>query len=47
MWQLWWQASRASAPSTGTLRWVLTLDGDRLARSHAPAAHHARTGDAA
>ena len=47
MWQLWWQASRASAPTTGPLRWVLTLDGHRLADSHAPAAHHAHSGDAA
>jgi hypothetical protein len=47
MWELCWQANRASAPSTGPLRWVLTLDGHRLAGSHAPAAHHADTGGAA
>ena len=47
LWELRWQASRTSAPSTGPLRWVLTLDGHRLAGSHVPAAHHASTGDAA
>lgn len=47
MWELWWRANRASAPTTGPLRWVLTLDGHRLAGSHVPAAHHASTGDAA
>ena len=47
MWELWWQASRESAPSTGPLRWVLTLDGHRLAGSHLPAPHHAHARDAA
>jgi len=46
MWELWWQANRASAPSTGPLRWVLILDGHRLAGSHVPAAHRAAAGDA-
>ncbi len=26
-WELWWQASRATVPSTGPLRWVLTPTG--------------------
>jgi hypothetical protein len=47
MWELWWQASRATVPSTGPLRWVLTLDGDRLAGNHLPAPHHAHAKDAA
>jgi hypothetical protein len=47
MWDLWWQAGRASAPSNGLLRWVPTLDGHRLAGSHLPAADPAGTGDAA
>jgi hypothetical protein len=47
MWELWWQANRATVPSTGPLRWVLTLDGHRLAGSHLPAPHHADARDAA
>ena len=47
MWELWWQASRATVPSTGPLRWVLTLDGHRLAGNHLPAPHHAHAKDAA
>jgi len=47
MWEVWWQANRAAAPSDGPLRWVVTLDGHRLAGSHVPGAHHAGTGDAA
>ena len=47
MWELWWQANRASAPTTGPLRWVLTLDGHRLAGSHVPAARYAGAGAAA
>jgi len=31
MWEAWWQANRAVTPETGTLTWVLTLDGHRLA----------------
>jgi len=47
MWELWWQASRASVPSTGPLTWVLTLDGHRLAGCHLPAAEDdAATGQA-
>jgi len=47
MWELWCQANRATVPSTGPLRWVLTLDGHRLAGSHLPAPHHADARDAA
>jgi hypothetical protein len=47
MWELWWQANRATVPSAGPLRWVLTLDGNRLAGSHLPAPHHADARDAA
>jgi hypothetical protein len=47
LWELWWQASRDTVPSTGPLRWVLTLDGHRLAGSHLPAPHHAHARDAA
>lgn len=39
MWELWWQANRATVPSAGPLRWVLTLDGHRLAGSYLPAPH--------
>ena len=39
--------NRATVPSTGPLRWVLTLDGNRLAGSHLPAPHHADARDAA
>ena len=31
------QADRAAVPAEGPLRWVLTLDGRRLAGSHMPA----------
>jgi hypothetical protein len=31
MWELWWQANRATVPSEGPLIWVLALDGHRLA----------------
>ncbi len=47
MWELWWQANRATVPSGGPLRWVLTLDEHRLAGSHLPAPHHADASDAA
>ena len=47
MWELWWQANRETVPGTGQLRWVLTLDGHRLAGSHLPAPHHAHARDAA
>ena len=46
MWDLWWQANRASAPSDGAPRWVLALDGHRLAGSHLSAARRAGAGDA-
>jgi hypothetical protein len=46
IWELWWQANRATVPSAGPLRWVLTLDGRRLAGSHLPAPHHADARDA-
>ncbi len=41
MWQLCSQANRATVPSTGQLRWVLTIDGYRLADSHLATSHHA------
>ena len=47
IWELWWHAKPATAPSIGPLRWVLTLDGHRLADSHLPAPHHADARDAA
>ena len=37
MWDAWWQANRATVPSTGPLTWVLTLDGYQLSGSHLPA----------
>jgi hypothetical protein len=36
MWELRWQADRATPPDSGPLVWVLTLDGRRLAGSHLP-----------
>jgi hypothetical protein len=36
MWDLWWQANRASVPDTGPLTWTLTLSGYRLAGDHLP-----------
>jgi hypothetical protein len=37
MWELWWQANRATVSTgNGPLRWVLTLDGYRLAGSYLP-----------
>ena len=36
-WEVWAQADRAAVPAEGPLRWVLTLDGRRLAGSHVPA----------
>ena len=47
MWELWWQANRASVPSTGALRWVLTLDGHRLAGGHLATPRHDAAGGAA
>ena len=46
MWELWSQANRATVPAAGPLRWVLTLDGMRLAGDHLPAPHHADARDA-
>jgi len=36
-WEVLAQASRAAVPAEGPLRWVLTLDGRRLAGPHLPA----------
>jgi hypothetical protein len=36
-WQAWCQANRAAVPGDGPLRWILTLDGYRLAGRHRPA----------
>ena len=47
IWELWWQANRASVPSTGALRWVLTLDGHRLAGGHLATPRHDAAGGAA
>jgi hypothetical protein len=44
MWEVWWQANRATVPDSGPLTWVLTLDGYQLAGSHLPAQRGARTG---
>ncbi len=44
MWELWWQANRATVPSDGPLTWVLTLDGHRLAGSDLPVPPNAATG---
>jgi len=35
-WEVSAQANRASVPAEGPLRWVLTLDGRRLAGRHLP-----------
>jgi len=44
MWEQWWQANQATVPSTGPLRWVLTLDGHRLVGSHLRASQNAGAG---
>ena len=36
-WEVLAQANRAAVPAEGPLRWVLTLDGRRLAGRHLPA----------
>ena len=36
-WEVWARANRAAVPAEDPLRWVLTLDGRRLAGSHVPA----------
>jgi hypothetical protein len=45
MWELWWQANRATAPSDGPLTWVLTLDGHELAGSYLLDPPSVATGD--
>jgi hypothetical protein len=45
MWELRWQANRATVPSDGPLTWVLTLDGRRLAGSYVLAPANDATGD--
>jgi hypothetical protein len=37
MWELCWQAGRASVPEDGPLAWVTSLDGHRLSGSYLPA----------
>ena len=46
MWEIWWQANRATVPESesGSLAWVLTLDGYRLAGDHLPTTGDAKTG---
>ena len=44
MWELSWQAGRATVPKTGPLTWVPTLDGYRLAGDHLPTSDDIRTG---
>ena len=45
VWEVWTQANRAAVPTEGPLRWVLTLDGRRLAGRHLPASNAIRAGD--
>ena len=45
-WEVWEQAGRATVPAEGPLRWVLTLDGRRLAGRHLPASSGIRSGEA-
>ena len=44
-WEVWAQANRAAAPAEGPLRWVLTLDGRRLAGRHLTASTGIRAGE--
>ena len=44
-WEVWAQANRASVPAEGPLRWVLTLDGRRLAGRHLPASDGISSGE--
>jgi hypothetical protein len=44
-WEVWAQAGRASVPAEGPLRWVLTLDGRRLAGRHLPASDGISSGE--
>lgn len=43
MWELSWLAGRATAPETGPLTWVMTLDGHRLAGNRLPVPDDTRT----
>jgi hypothetical protein len=36
MWELFWQAGRATVPEVGPLAWVPSLDGPRLGGSYLP-----------
>jgi hypothetical protein len=45
MWELRWQANRATVPSDGPLTWVLTLDRHRLAGSYLPVPPNVAIGD--
>jgi hypothetical protein len=45
MWELLWQANRATVPSDGPLIWVLTLDGRRLAGGYLFVPPDVATGD--
>jgi len=44
MWEIRWQANRATVPDSGSLTWVLTLDGYRLAGGHLPGLGDAKAG---
>ena len=44
-WEVWAQANRASVPAEDPLRWVLTLDGRRLAGRHLPASRGLGAGE--
>jgi hypothetical protein len=46
MWELWWQANRATVSSDGPLTWVLTLDDYQLAGSDLPIPPNDAAGDA-
>ena len=47
MWEAWLQANRVAVPETGPLKWVLTLDGYRLAGRHLPTPGDTTGGDTA
>jgi hypothetical protein len=44
MQEAWWLAHRAAVPETGSLTWVLTPDGYRLADRRLPAPDDTGTG---
>ena len=44
-WEVWAQVNRTSVPAEGPLRWVLTLDGRRLAGRHLPASRGLGAGE--